>query len=120
MEESIEVVGTEVLPLIRSLDFRFILIMILLNTFLQSIESDIKLEWFSTISKRVKVAVTGLLLAPLYYWLFDLEKASIGILFMSYLVTFTFHKLIAEFFIERIKRLFPYQVKISTKTKQDE
>ena len=81
---------------------------------------DIKLEWFSKISKRVKVAVTGLLLAPIYYWLFHLKQEDIGILLLSYLVTFAFHKLIAEFFIEKIKSLLPYKVKISTKTKQDE
>ena len=120
MTQNIEIIGTEVLPLIQSLDFRFIILMILLNTFLQSIETDIKLEWFSKISKRVKVAVTGLLLAPIYYWLFHLKQEDIGNLLLSYLVTFAFHKLIAEFFIEKIKSLLPYKVKISTKTKQDE
>jgi len=103
MEVLVEAVGRNILPFLAKLEWIYIITFILLCYGYQSIEEQIKWKPLKKVKTRFKVALIGLLYAPLYYFLWGLEKDQIGILFSSFLVSFTFHKLLVDAVIGAIK-----------------
>jgi len=106
MEILIEVVGRNILPFMASLQWIYIITFILICYGFQSIENQIEWHFLKNLRTRFKVALIGLLYAPLYYLLWGLERDQIGVLFSSFLVSFTFHKLLVEAIIGAIKKQF--------------
>lgn len=103
MEVLIEAVGRNILPFLAKLEWMYIITFILLCYGYQSIEEQIKWKLLKQLKTRFKVAIIGLLYAPLYYLLWGLEKEQIGILFSSFLVSFAFHKLLVDAVIGALK-----------------
>lgn len=103
MEVIIEEAAKNSLAFLAELEWIYIITFILLCYGYQSLEQQIEWKWIKKIKKRFKVALIGLLYAPLYYLLFGLEKDQLGILFSSFLVSFAFHKLLVDTIIGTIK-----------------
>jgi hypothetical protein len=106
MEVLVEAAGRNMLPFLAKLDWIYIITFILICYGYQSIEKHINWKFIKGIKKRFKVALIGLLYAPIYYLLWGLEKDQIGILFSSFLISFAFHKLLVDAIIGTIKVKF--------------
>ena len=104
MEVLVEAVGRNILPFLAKLEWVYIITFILICYGYQSIEEHINWQFLKEIKKRFKVALIGLLYAPIYYLLWGLEKEQIGILFSSFLVSFAFHKLLVDAIIGAIQQ----------------
>ena len=98
-----EVVGSSVLPFLAILEWMYIITFILICYIFQSAEKQFNWVVLIKFKTRFKVAIIGLLYAPIYYFLWGLDKDQIGILFSSFLVSFAFHKLLIDSIIGAIK-----------------
>lgn len=106
MENIGEGIISNIIPFLNSLIWGYIITFILLCYGWQEIEKSLNRKWIYAIRKRFKVAVIGLLYAIVHYFLWGLEKEQIGMLFSSFLVSFTFHKLLIELLVNNIKSFF--------------
>lgn len=107
MEIIVEEISKQILPFIGGLNWGYIVSFVVITQIFLSNEVELVGDLFEFTKKRVKVAAMGILYAPFYYWLFDLEKGQLGLLFISYLVSFAFHKLIADTIVKKVIRHFP-------------
>lgn len=89
---------------LADLQWLYIISFILLGYSFEQLEINTSFKYFPKIKKRFKVALLGLLYAPIYFLLWGLKKEQISGLFLSYLLTFSFHKLLVDAFIGFIKR----------------
>ncbi len=104
MEVIIEEFGRSILPFLEKLEWMYIITFILIGYGYQSIEQNIKWKFLKGIKKRFKVALIGLIYAPLYYLIWGLEKEQLSGLFSSFLISFAFHKLLVDAIIGALKQ----------------
>lgn len=107
MENVMNEVLVQILPLLESLEWVFIASYIGLCYGVQSLEKHVQLIFLARIKKRFKVALVGLAYSPIYYFSMGLEHDQIGALFASFLFTFCFHKLLVAVFIEHLNNMKP-------------
>ncbi len=87
------------------LQWSYILSFILLCYGWQEVEKAVRWKWVDKIKKRFKVALIGIIYAPIHFILWELQKEQLGSLFISFLVSFTFHKLLIEVIILQTKAI---------------
>lgn len=105
MEQITEQIIKNVIPYLDSLLWGYILSFILLCYAWQEIEKVVTWTWVDKIKKRFKVALIGIIYAPIHYFLWGLQKEQLGTLFISFLVSFAFHKLLIEVIILQVKAI---------------
>jgi len=107
MENAMSEVLLQILPFLGGLEWVFITSFIVLSYGLELLEGAVKIKFLSKIKKRFKVALLGVLYAPVYYFLAGLIPSDLGLLALSYLVTFGFHKLLVEAVIGQLQQKLP-------------